>query len=101
MAILGDTSMVSDGDDDGDRIHSEYSDEDEDDHEARWQLELGAPRDGEFPARVRWLRRKRLLHLLMTRGVTTMKRHGGAGDAVGKTANPRFTTAAFRKKKKK
>lgn len=74
MAILGDTSMVSDGDDDGDRIHSEYSDEDEDDHEARWQLELGAPRDGEFPARVRWLRRKRLLHLLMTRGVTTMKR---------------------------
>jgi hypothetical protein len=74
MAILGDTSTVSD--DDGDWIHSDYShdDEDEDEDEAQRQpeLEVGvvgpSRRNGEFPPRVlRWLRMKLLLHLLMTR----------------------------------
>jgi hypothetical protein len=72
MAILDDTSTVSD---DGDWIHSDYShcDDDEDEDGAQRQPNLGvggvgpSRRNGEFPPRVvRWLRRKHLPHLLMT-----------------------------------
>jgi len=52
MAILGGTSTVSD---DGDRIHSDYSDEDEDDDDDEAQQQ--------FPPRVRRLRRRHF-HLL-------------------------------------
>ena len=88
MVILGDTSTVSD--DDSDWIPSDYShdDEDEDEDGPHWQRqpELGvgvvdlSRRNGEFPPRVRWLRRKHLLHLLMTRRrMEAMKcaAHGG------------------------
>jgi hypothetical protein len=72
MAILGDTSTVSD-DGHGDWIHSDYSDDDNDDEEEEAQrqpelgVEVGPSRNGEFPPRVRWLRRKHLHHLKMTR----------------------------------
>lgn len=77
MAILGDTSMVSD--DDNDWIHSDYSHDDDDEDEGdgegevQRQPELGvgvvgpSRRNGEFPPRIRWLRKNLHLHLLMTR----------------------------------
>ena len=75
MAILGDTRTVSS---DGDWIHSDYSDEDE----AEWQPGLGVrgvgptrtrtrTRNGEFPPRVRWLRRKHLHRLITQRMAVT------------------------------
>jgi hypothetical protein len=100
MAILSDTSTVSD--EDGDWIHSDYShdDDDEDEDEAQRQPELGVEvvgpsrRNGEFPPRIRWLRKNLHLHLLMTRRrMATMKcalwRHNDDRDGTGKvTAVP-------------
>jgi hypothetical protein len=50
---------VSDGG--GDWIHSDYRDEDE-----AQQLGVGVGRVGEYPPRVRWLRKRRLMTLRMT-----------------------------------
>jgi hypothetical protein len=93
MAILGDsdTSTVSD---DGDWIHSksDYSDVDVD--EAQRHLEVGVDlsRNGEFPPRVRWLRRKHL-HLLMKRRMAAVKcahrRHDHDGKVTQIQVSPR------------
>ncbi len=62
--------------DDDDWIYSDYSDDDELEDEApQQQLGLGVGispgrRNGEFPPRVRWLRRR---HFLVTRRMATMK----------------------------
>jgi hypothetical protein len=94
MAILSDTSTVSD--DDGDWIHSDYSYDDDDEDEVQREPELGvgvvgpSRRNGGFPPRVRWLRRKHLLHLLMMRRMeAAMKcaahwRHDDDHDGSGK-----------------
>jgi hypothetical protein len=65
LAILGDsdTSTVSD---DGDWMHSDYSDngdgdEDEDEAQPQFGVGVGPSRDGKFPPRVRLLRRRYLL----------------------------------------
>lgn len=96
MAILGDTRTVSS---DGDWIHSDCSDEDE----AEWQPELGVrgvgpartrtrTRNGEFPPRVRWLRRKQLHRLITQRMAVTKCAHWHHDDhGAGKvTARPQI-----------
>lgn len=69
-ASEGKLAMLSDSDastvsDDGDWIHSDYSDDDEDEALRQLGVGVGPSRNGEFPPRVRLLRSKYLL----------MKRH--------------------------